>query len=57
MVFEKKTNRQNINDRKKEIYERCATFEGDSIYSNIEHVKGTGLSLKIRKAVDDIVKV
>lgn len=56
-MVEKRTNRSNIYDKRREIFERCVTFEGDDIFSNIEYVKGMGLSMKLRKSVDDIVNV
>lgn len=57
MVLEKRTNRSNIYDKRKEVFERCSTFEGDDIFCNIEFIKGTGLSLQLRKAAEDIVNV
>lgn len=56
-LFEKRVNNKNLFDKRFDIYERAVTFDGDNIYSTIEYIKGTGMSLKLRKSLDDIINV
>ena len=57
ILYEKKINRKNLYDQKFEMFERAATFDGDEVFSNLAFVKGTGLSFKLRVAVDEITEV
>jgi hypothetical protein len=43
-VFEKRVNKKNLNEKRLDIFERAVTFDGDQIFSEMEYVKGTGLS-------------
>ena len=56
-IFEKRVNKKNLYDKRFDLFERAVTFDGDEIYSNIEYIKGTGLSQKIRRTLDDIINV
>ena len=56
-IFEKRVNRKNLFDKRLDSLERAVTFDGDDIFSNIEYIKGTGLSQKLRSSLDGFINV